>query len=49
MHWQPPREIKANRIDVMQVEQRGYWALTRHADIMEVSLDQQRFSSERGV
>ncbi|MGE4608275.1 MAG: cytochrome P450 [Myxococcota bacterium] len=33
----------------MQVEQNGYWALTRHKDIIDVSLDQQRFSSERGT
>jgi cholest-4-en-3-one 26-monooxygenase len=49
VHWQSPREIKANVSDVMQVEQRGYWALTRHRDIMEVSLDQARFSSQRAT
>jgi cholest-4-en-3-one 26-monooxygenase len=49
VHWQPPGEIKANIAEVMEVEQRGYWALTRHEDIIEVSLDQKRFSSERGT
>jgi cholest-4-en-3-one 26-monooxygenase len=49
VHWQPPREIKANVADVMRAEQRGYWAVTRHQDIIEVSLDQKRFSSERGT
>jgi cholest-4-en-3-one 26-monooxygenase len=49
VHWQPPRAIEANVADVMNVEQRGYWAVTRHEDIIEVSLDQQRFSSERGT
>jgi cholest-4-en-3-one 26-monooxygenase len=49
VHWQPPREVTSNVIDVIRSEQRGYWALTRHADIIEVSLDQKRFSSERGT
>jgi len=49
VHWQPPCEIRSNISDVMQVEQHGYWALTRHKDIIEVSLDQKRFSSERGT
>ncbi len=49
VHWQPPSEIKPNVADIMQVEQRGYWALTRHQDIIDVSLDQKRFSSERGT
>ncbi|MBW2233069.1 MAG: cytochrome P450 [Deltaproteobacteria bacterium] len=49
VHWQPPSEIKANLGDLMRAEQHGYWALTRHKDIIEVSLDQKRFSSERGT
>jgi cholest-4-en-3-one 26-monooxygenase len=49
VHWQPPSEIKPNAADIVQVEQRGYWALTRHQDIIDVSLDQKRFSSERGT
>ena len=49
VHWQPPREIKSNVAGIMNVEQRGYWAVTRHEDIIEVSLDQKRFSSERGT
>jgi cholest-4-en-3-one 26-monooxygenase len=49
VHWQPPGEITANIANVMRAEQRGYWALTRHKDIIEVSLDQKRFSSERGT
>ena len=49
VHWQPPREIKANLADIMEANQRGYWAVTRHKDIIEVSLDQKRFSSERGA
>jgi cholest-4-en-3-one 26-monooxygenase len=49
VHWQPPSEVQANDRDLMRVEQHGYWALTRHKDIIEVSLDQKRFSSERGT
>ncbi len=49
VHWQPPCEISANVADIMRVEQRGYWALTLHQDIFDVSLDQKRFSSERGT
>ncbi len=49
VHWQPPCEIRPNVADLMQVEQRGYWALTRHEHVIEVSLDQERFSSERGT
>ncbi len=49
VHWQPPREITTNVSDVMEAEQRGYWAVTRHVDVIEVSLDQKRFSSERGT
>jgi len=47
VHWQPPSEIAAN--DALQAKQHGYWAVTRHRDIIEVSLDQKRFSSERGT
>ncbi len=49
VHWQPPAQLRANLADIMDAEQRGYWALTRHRDIIEVSLDQERFSSERGT
>lgn len=49
VHWQPPKELRRNLADLMAVKQRGYWAVTRHADIIEISLDQKRFSSERGT
>jgi cholest-4-en-3-one 26-monooxygenase len=49
VHWQPPGELNATGINAMTAKQHGYWALTRHADIIEVSLDQKRFSSERGT
>jgi cholest-4-en-3-one 26-monooxygenase len=49
VHWQSPKTITSNLPDLMQVDQTGYWALTRHEHIIEVSLDQKRFSSERGT
>lgn len=49
VHWQPPCEPNVNLEELMLLEQRGYWAITRHRDIIEISLDQQRFSSERGT
>jgi cholest-4-en-3-one 26-monooxygenase len=49
VRWQAPVEIHSNAADVMNAEQRGFWAVTRYADVVEVSLDQQRFSSERGT
>lgn len=49
VHWQAPRPIHANFDGMSQIEQKGFWALTRHRDIVEVSLDQARFSSEHGT
>jgi cholest-4-en-3-one 26-monooxygenase len=49
VQWQAPVEIHSNAADVMNAEQRGFWAVTRYADVVKVSLDQQRFSSERGT
>lgn len=47
--WQAPSALAIRPNLGMPVEQRGYWAITRHADVIEVSLDQERFSSERGT
>jgi cholest-4-en-3-one 26-monooxygenase len=33
----------------MAVEQTGFWAVGRYRDVVQVSLDQKRFSSERGT
>lgn len=49
VHWQPPGVTRAIAGDVLRAEQRGYWALSRHRDIVEVALDQKRFSSERAT
>lgn len=49
VHWQPAGAIPASIGDILQAEQRGFWTVTRYRDIVEVSLDQDRFSSERGT
>jgi len=47
--WQPAKAISSQVADIIQAEQRGYWTISRYHDIVEVSLDQKRFSSERGT
>ncbi len=49
IHWQPPQQLRANSEELGVVPQRGYWAVTRHEDVIAVSLDQERFSSERAT
>jgi len=49
VHWQDARPISALGTEMLQAEQRGYWAVSRYKDIVEISLDQARFSSERGT
>jgi cholest-4-en-3-one 26-monooxygenase len=49
VQWQPPRPLSTQVADLMQAEQRGFWAVSRYRDIVEISLDQERFSSERGT
>ncbi|MBW2723835.1 MAG: steroid C27-monooxygenase, partial [Deltaproteobacteria bacterium] len=49
VHWQP---VEPNRVlpgGPVAIEQTGFWAISRHRDVIEVSLDQKRFSSERGT
>ena len=36
VHWQPPQAITSNNIEIMQTEQRGYWAVTRHQDVIDI-------------
>jgi len=48
IHWhegRPGRELFPGRIEP---DQRGFWAVTRHADVVEVSRSHGLFSSERG-
>ncbi len=49
VHWQAPREIRPLAQEIIRAEQRGYWAITRHSDVVKVSLDQEVFSSERAT
>ena len=46
VHWQPPSSVNVNALEIMQVDQRGYWAITRHREIMEVSLLREQLSIE---
>jgi cholest-4-en-3-one 26-monooxygenase len=48
IHWQPPAPTSTS-LGLLAVEQEGFWVVSRHRDVIEVSLDQQRFSSERGT
>jgi cholest-4-en-3-one 26-monooxygenase len=47
VHWQEGRPGRGLLAGVPEPDQAGYWVISRHADLIEVSLDQQRFSSER--
>jgi len=48
VHWhdgRPGRELLPGRFEL---DQRGFWAVTRHADVVHVSKNHALFSSERG-
>jgi cholest-4-en-3-one 26-monooxygenase len=49
VYWQAPGAAQALPDGPLELAQAGFWALTRHQDIIDVSLDQKRFSSERGT
>ncbi len=49
VHWQPGRSSRGAEGSIMESEQRGFWVISRHRDVVELSLDQKRFSSERGT
>jgi cholest-4-en-3-one 26-monooxygenase len=46
VHWQEPF---ASELMDEEVEPRGFWVVTRYADIQRISRDQASFSSERGT
>ena len=50
VHWQTPpqTQISPGNADLFDTEQRGFWAISRHSDVIKVSLDQELFSSEWG-
>ncbi|MGH0032443.1 MAG: cytochrome P450 [Myxococcota bacterium] len=45
LHWTEPYVPEALPSDA---EQRGFWLVTRYADVQRISRDQETFSSERG-
>ena len=47
LHWNPPTEAYESPMVGASMDQ-GFWVLTRHSDVVEVSRDQQRFSSFEG-
>lgn len=49
VHWNPGRPERERAVGIVEPEQRGFWVLTRHADVVAVSKDQDLFSSERGT
>jgi len=50
VHWHPGRkgrgQLAPGRIEI---DQRGFWVLTRHQDVLAVSKDPELFSSEHGT
>jgi cytochrome P450 len=49
VHWNPGRPSRQRAVGIVEPEQRGFWVLTRHADVVAVSKDSALFSSERGT
>jgi cholest-4-en-3-one 26-monooxygenase len=49
VHWQPPSATTPLPGSPLGLAQEGFWAVSRYQDVIDVSLDQQRFSSERGT
>ena len=47
VHRQEGRPGRGLIAGIQELDQAGYWVISRHADVIEVSLDQKRFSSER--
>jgi len=49
VHWNPGRPSRERAVGLVEPEQRGFWVLTRHADVVNVSKNSELFSSERGT
>ena len=49
VYWNPGRPARERAVGILEPEQRGFWVLTRHADVVAVSKDSDLFSSERGT
>ncbi len=48
LHWIPGRPGRELIPGQPEPYQQGFWVVTRHEDVVEVSRDHERFSSERG-
>ena len=44
VHWNPPTKDYVTQVPGSKME-RGFWVLTKHKDVCDVSMDQKRFSS----
>ncbi len=49
VYWNPGRAPRERAVGIVEPEQRGFWVVTRHADVARVSKDSELFSSERGT
>jgi len=49
VHWNPGRPERERAPGIIDPEQRGFWVVTRHADVAAVSKSWELFSSARGT
>lgn len=49
VHWNPGRPERERAAGIIEPEQRGFWVITRHADVVAVSKDHALFSSGRAT
>ncbi|MDE0886496.1 MAG: cytochrome P450, partial [Myxococcota bacterium] len=49
VYWNPGRPARERAVGIVEPEQRGFWVVTRHADVTAVSKNSELFSSERGT
>jgi len=49
VYWNSGRPARERAVGILEPEQRGFWVVTRHADVTAVSKDSELFSSERGT
>ena len=49
VHWNEGRPGRTIMPGLVEPDQRGFWVLTRYADVVAVSKDEELFSSERGT
>ena len=49
VYWNPGCPARERAVGIVEPEQRGFWVVTRHADVTAVSKNSELFSSERGT